>query len=263
MKNALKLSALSCVVLAGCGGSGGNAALSKTFTYGSAQAPSSSENAAASSAQSNLSGSADFASSPDATKGLAIALFADSLSASMMGDASVPGRPRDSDVQRFAQRAATSACGTVSGKTVTFTNCTQTESGFSMTLNGSVTATTDSVTWSLTGNFTGTEQNVTFNLTTHMAGTFTVAGNKINGHATSDFGGNVSSQGQNVSFGLATAALVDLSYQSSPYCITSGSVEVKRVWTQKPQGASGASFADAAAKITWTGCNALTVAHSQ
>ena len=62
---------------------------------------------------------------------------------------------------------------------------------------------------------------------------------------------------------MATAALVDLTYQSAPsFCITNGSVEVKRVWTQKPQGASGPQFNDAAVKLSWTACNAVQVSHS-
>ena len=43
---------------------------------------------------------------------------------------------------------------------------------------------------------------------------------------------------------------------------TAGNLEVKRVWTQRPAGATGKEFADVAVKLNWTGCNAFTVAHS-
>ena len=87
---------------------------------------------------------------------------------------------------------------------------------------------------------------------------------KITGNATSDFGGTVSGQGQSIGFGVATAAVVDLTYQTTPSCcVTGGTVEVKRVWTQKPQGATGPQFADLGVKLTWSGCNAFQVAHSQ
>jgi hypothetical protein len=106
---------------------------------------------------------------------------------------------------------------------------------------------------------------VTFNISHHQAGSFALTATKITGNSTSEFGGSISGQGQNINFGLATAAIVDLSYQTSPsFCVTSGSVEVKRVWTQKPSGASGAAFADGAVKLSWapgTGCGTLTVAH--
>jgi hypothetical protein len=57
--------------------------------------------------------------------------------------------------------------------------------------------------------------------------------------------------------------VVDLTWQPSPFCVTSGSVEVKRVWTDKPQGATGPAFADVGVKLTWSGCNAFQVAHSR
>src|SRR5205823_13506914 len=105
---------------------------------------------------------------------------------------------------------------------------------------------------------------ITFNLSIHQSGNIAVTATTIKGNAVSDFGGTVSGQGQTVSFGLATAVIADLTYQSTPsYCVTGGTVEVKRVWTQKPQGASGAAFADLALKLSWTGCDQFTVAHSQ
>ncbi len=85
----------------------------------------------------------------------------------------------------------------------------------------------------------------------------------MKGNATSDFGGSVSASGQTVSFGFATAVVIDVTLQTTPtVCVTSGTIEVKRVWTAKPNGASGAGFADAGVKLTWSGCNAVTVAHS-
>src|SRR5258705_4755133 len=53
-------------LLAACGGSSGNAALSKSFTYGAASAPNSQESAAASTAQTNLSSTRSFSTQADA-----------------------------------------------------------------------------------------------------------------------------------------------------------------------------------------------------
>ena len=80
------------------------------------------------------------------------------------------------------------------------------------------------------------------------------------GQGLSEISGSVSGQGQSVSFGLDTAAMVNLTY--SPTCVTSGTLEVKRVWSQRPQGATGPDFADVAVKLTWTGCNTIQVQHS-
>ena len=149
--------AASIALLAACGGSSGNAALSKTFNYGAAQAPSSSESSAASSAQTNLSAAAGFSSSPSMEKGEAIFGFATALADGALG-------------------------GTAYGLA-------------------------------------------------HPSG-------------------------ETISNGLRRAA------QITSACVTGGSVEVKRVWTARPAGSTAADFKDVAAKITWTGCNALTVAHS-
>src|SRR5712691_385495 len=257
--------AASIALLAACGGSSGNAALSKTFTYGAAQSPSSSEQSAASTAQVDLSNTAGFNSSPDPTKGAAFFSFATDLGNLAFSGSGVPAFPRDADISHALTSAQfNSACTTVSGNTVTFSNCSQSESGYNFTFNGTISASAGTVTWGITASFSGTSQGYTFNLNMHFAGTMTVTATKITGNGVSEFSGTVSGNGQSVSFGLATAALVDLTYQSSPsFCITAGSVEVKRVWTQKPQGASGSTYADAAVKIVWTGCNVLTVAHSQ
>jgi hypothetical protein len=38
---------------------------------------------------------------------------------------------------------------------------------------------------------------------------------------------------------------------------------VKRVWTKRPNGASGGVFADAGVKLAWIGCGAVQIAHSR
>jgi hypothetical protein len=250
-------------LLAACGGSG-NAALSKSFTYGAATAPTSQESSAASTAQSNLSSTRSFSTQADATKGLAIVEFADSIAAAALGSAAIPGLRSGTDIsQPLREATSLDTCATVAANTVTFNNCTISESGFNLSFGGTVSVSANTVTWNINGSFSGAEQGVTFNITHHQSGTFTVTDTKVTGNSVSEFGGNISGQGQSVSFGLATAAVVDLTYQSSPsFCVTSGTVEVKRVWTAKPNGASGAAFADAGIKLSWTGCNALTVAHS-
>ena len=48
----------------------------------------------------------------------------------------------------------------------------------------------------------------------------------------------------------------------NPDCVTAGTVEVKRVWSERPYGATGPDFADVAVKLTWTGCNTVTKQHS-
>ncbi len=254
----------SLALLAACGGSSGNAALSKSFNYGAPQAPSQAEQSAATSAQSSLQGTASFSTAPDSTKGLAIISMADTLANASLGGASFGVRAPDShEVASAIRQASTTDCAVVAGTTITFNSCSLAVDGFTITLNGSITSTTSSVTWSISGTFAGSANGTTLNVSTHQAGSMAVTASKITGSATSDVGGSANAQGQTINFGLATAAVIDLTYQTTPsYCVTAGTVEVKRVWTQRPNGATGNAFADVGVKLAWSGCNAVQVSHS-
>lgn len=262
-KNLLPIAALA--LLAACGGGGGNAALSKTFNYGASQAPSTSEQSAANSAQASLSDATAFSATPDATKGSSVVVFADVLAAGVLGDTGIAAQaPSSPNALRSAIHGfVTQACTTVTADTVTFNNCSDSSTGFTITLNGHISSKAGTVSWDVNGTFSGTSNNVNININVHQDGTFTVTSTKLTGHAGTTLGGSVSAQGQSASFGVAQAAIVDLTYQSSPsYCVTSGTVEVKRVWTERPQGATSAQLPDAAVKLTWTGCGSLLVSHS-
>lgn len=273
MKISTKFSAaaISIALAAACGGSADNAALTKSFTYGAPQAPSSAESSAASTAQSDLSSTTSFSTQPDAVKGAAIVAFSDSLAAAALGSSGLPTgmqAPSGSDFTHALRSGLynLSTCGVVVGSGVTFTNCTITEGSFTVSFSGSISVSGSTVTWSITGGLSGTDSSTstTINISHHQSGSFAVTGTTLKGNAVSDFSGTVTSSGQSVSFGLATAAVSDLTYQSAPsFCVTNGTVEVKRVWTQTPSGASGAGFADAGVKLSWNGCNTVLVAHSQ
>ena len=250
--------------LAACGKSG-NAALEKQFNYGAPVAPTAAETSAANGAQTNLNNAKALSTQADATKGFALIEFADSLAGSALGDTGIGGlRATESITQPLRDAAAgLDTCATVTATSVTFNNCTVSESGFNVSISGNVTVNNKTVTWDIHGTFSGSDNGITFNINHSQSGSFSVTDTKITGQSISDFGGNISGQGQSIDFGLATAALVDLTYQTSPnFCVTSGNVEVKRVWSKRPNGASGAQFADAGVKINWTGCGAITVAHS-
>lgn len=248
--------------LAACGKSG-NAALEKQFNYGAPVAPTTSETSAANGAQTNLSNAKSFSSQADASKGFALVAFADSLAEASLGETSIPGLRASADItQPLRDAASLDTCATVTATSVTFNNCTVSESGFNLALSGNVSVSNKTVTWDIHANFSGSEQGISFNISHNQSGSFSVTDTRISGQAISDFGGNISGQGQSVDFGLATAAIVDLSYQTEPFCVNNGSIEVKRVWSKRPNGASGPPFTDAGLKLSWTGCNAFAVAHS-
>src|SRR5260370_1970929 len=87
------VSICSLAVLAACGGSSGNAALSRSFNYGASQAPSTSEQSAASSAQTSLSQTASFSSAPDGTKGQPIIGFSEVIGAALGSNGRIPLQP--------------------------------------------------------------------------------------------------------------------------------------------------------------------------
>lgn len=254
--------ALASLVLASCGGGGGNAALSKTFSYGAAQAPTSSEQVAASSAKSSVTASQSFGSSPDATKATTIVSLADDLAASALGAVAVAtGFPQNPQLSRALRTAATvPACTTSTATSVTFKDCTDTESGFSFTLNGSISVASNTLTWDITGGFAGVDQGITFNVNIHQSGSLTVTSTTVKGNGLSEISGSASGNGQSISFGVSTAALIDLTYNAT--CVTAGTIEVKRAWSPRPNGATAAQLPDVAVKLTWTGCDAVQVQHS-
>ena len=255
---------LGLVLLAACGGSGGNAAVSKTFSYGAPQAPTSTESTAATSAQSSLSAAANFNTTASVSNAGAVIDFASTVVDGALGSSGFGVEPRSAN-PRGMLRAAVSAtdfstCGTLSGNTVTFNNCTDSSTGFSFTLNGHVSAAAGAVSWDVTGNFSGAENGESFSVTIHEGGNFGVTTTAFTGNATVEVGGSASAQGQSISFGVDQAVVVGLNYQTSPsFCVTAGDIEAKRVWSNRPQGATGLN--DAAAKITWSGCNTIQVAH--
>jgi hypothetical protein len=234
MKNWMKLSAaMSIAVIAACGGSAGNAALSKAFTYGAPAAPTTQETAAATSAQTQLSGTASFSSAPGATNGAAIIAFADSLAASALGSAGVPMAvaPSGSGSARALTTADVySTCTTTTASSVTFNNCQIVASAYTVTISGVISVSANTVSWNISGGVSGTDAatGIGVNVKHSQSGILTVTSTKVTGDAVSSISGSVSAQGQTVNFGVDTALLVDLTYLGSPFCVTAGTVEVKR-----------------------------------
>jgi hypothetical protein len=265
MKSVLKAAAaIASLALASCGGGGGgNAAIGTVFNYGPPQAPSAAEQDAASSAEGSVTASSSFGTAPSASNGTTIIAIADDLAASALGSAAVPAAVAQDPRLRSALRTAATipACTTTTQTSVSFNQCTDTQSGFSFTMSGMVSVSGDKITWDVTGNFSGSDQGVSFNVNLHQSGSLTVgAQGTMTGNSLSEIGGTVSGNGQSVTFGVSTAALVDLTYTSN--CITSGTIEVKRVWSPRPDGLSQAQAPDVGVKLTWTGCATIEVQHS-
>ena len=90
--------------------------------------------------------------------------------------------------------------------------------------------------------------------TGNMAATATTISGQ--GRSTYHYTGNY----QNISYTYDYVAALDinLTYSTSPFCITGGTLEIRRVVTGT-SNAGATPVHDSALKFTWTGCNTYTV----
>jgi hypothetical protein len=263
-KQAVRAIEASCIALVVSCGGGGNAALSRSFDYATPAPPTTNEEAVVSSAEGGLSQAATFASEPTTSKGVTVADLADDLAAVALGI--VPIRSTVAPPGRGSplHSAFSDTCVTVTATSVSFANCLDVDHSLTFTLNGTISATPGQIDWNLSNRVAGTESDgVSIDVTGHPSGSLAVTPTTIKGTALSDLGGSVTGPGQS-GFAVASAELIDVAYQAQPaFCITSGTIEVKRVWTKRPNGASGGVFADAGVKLAWIGCGAVQIAHSR
>jgi hypothetical protein len=263
-KQAIRALEVSCIALVVSCGGGGNAALSRSFDYATPAAPTADEELAVSFSEEGLSQAATFASNPTTSKGVTVAELADTLAAIAFGIVPIRSAVAPPRRPRALHSAFSDTCVTVTATSVSFANCVDVEDTLTFTLNGTVSATPGQIDWNLSNKLAGRESDgVSIDVTSHPSGSLAVTATSIKGTALSDLGGSVTGPGQS-GFAVATAQLIDVTYQAQPaFCITSGTIEVKRVWTKRPNAASGGVFADAGVKLTWIGCAAVRIAHSR
>jgi hypothetical protein len=283
MMKRIAVAVASCLALAACGGdSGGNAAAGKTFNYG-ATAPTNGSQSSALDVQ--LSGALALKSAPDATSAQDLASVSD-ITTALLGSSGLvatasPAQQRLLAIgARAASRQLTSggavfenpACVVTTTTSVKMTGCTITVTDPSMTskvqVDGSLSfdPAKGTLTWELTvsdaTSFTAQGMSGTASVRAHESGTLTVTDTTIKGQllAEASASASASSAAGSASMGVSEAVTLDVTYQGSPACVTGGTLEAKRVWTERPSGATGPEFADAAAKVTWTACGVGTIA---
>lgn len=287
--------AVLCAAVAACGGSsgsGGNAAVSREFNYQTTSSPAGSS--AQSAVQSSLTSTLALQGSPSAQNAQGATMFMGTTSA-LLGSPteglSLAGTS-GSVQQRALTRARSAflsasdfedldfdeACVVSTSTSVTLNNCTvninETDDGTTITgtvtANGSVTLTNanQTLTWDVT-----VSANVDVSASGgsgsgggsyHAAGTLTVtaptdaADGTIEGNMTAELGFHASSGGQSLSIGVHESLALDLTYQSGE-CVTGGTLEAKRVWTDWSVPGESTRPSDKAALVTFTGCNTATV----
>jgi hypothetical protein len=271
------------LVLAACGGSaGGNAAIGKTFSYGAPAALGGSQ-ASALDAALQAAIAIGAASDPSAAEGLSdpslmtSALLGDSASLGFMVAPSTPERaalvmagiPGAQQLSSFSGGAGFSnpGCVTTTATSLHLDGCsltiTDTESETRITANGSAGLTGGTLGWDFTVEITMNGSGFSARARAHRAGDLTATASTLAGKVLTEVSGSASAGGRSESVAVSESVALDVTYTTAPACVTSGTLEAKRVWTHRPGGGSGAEYADRGALVTWTGCGIATIALSR
>ena len=269
-----KLALTGLVAALACGGSnGGNNNNGnnngtpglKTFSYGSPQAPTAAQQSTATSAQNQLNNAVKAGVNGQVVNAASLPSMTDSLAGSLPNLIAIPDDPAATaevvaSVLGHRSEALNQGCYTFTNSTITYNNCTISGSGFNETLNGSLTASSGSVTWNLTVTYSYSAQNVSANGTYNWTGQLSVTSSTIVGQGRSSFSGHAASGSTTYDYQYTAGFDSNLTYQTSPsYCITSGTLEIRRT-LNGTSNAGAVPVHDAGAKYTWNGCGAVTVA---
>jgi hypothetical protein len=269
-----------CASLVACGGDdkSGNAAIGKSFTYDAGTPFSANDSSAASAAQRQVAEALSVRSSTSADGAFGVADVASTTAAIFGTSASVPSGQQAASltlVRRAlsadpaSSTAFDSSCIGGTGDTnVTFKDCKFTWSEDSGTLDGtingsfSVSPDRQTLTWELAVHTTLTTNRSSVSTSFHYSGTLTVTDATIKGQMLAELSASGNVSGTPASFAVSEALLLDLTYSGTcPEGDLAGTLEAKRVWTQRP-GGSESQLPDQGVKITWTDCGTGTIAHS-
>jgi hypothetical protein len=261
-------------LLAACGGSnssnnnGGSGSL-KTFNYGSPQAPSATQQNTATKAQTQMNAAVSASVNGQVASAASLPTLTDSLAASL--PAAVVSMPEDAALaadqhqqllaSRHSSALVSEGCTSISNTTITYNNCTYSGSGISETFNGTETVSGSTITWNLTATWNYSSSGFSENGTYNWTGQLTITASGIKGDGRSTASGHYSGSGTTYDFQYTTGFDVDLSYGTNPFCITSGTLEVRRTLNSS-SNAGVTPVHDAGAKYTWTGCGVVMVATS-
>jgi hypothetical protein len=271
-----KLFLIGCAALVGaCGGGGNNNNNNggnngtpglKTFSYGSPAAPTQQQQNTANKAQTQLNSAANAALngqvSGAATLPTLTDTLANSLPASLMA---VPGDPElisEGPVSFLARRsgALNENCYQFSQSTITYNNCTISGTGFTETINGTLSVASSTSTWNLTVTWNYSGSGVTETGTYNWTGQLAFTGTTIIGQGRSSFTGHYTGSGYTVDYAYTSGFDSNLTYQrTSTFCLAGGTLEVRRT-LNSTTNAQAAPVHDAGARYTWSGCGSVTVA---
>lgn len=267
------------LALAACGSNGGNAAVGKTFTYGS---PAPLPAADATTLNGALQGALALhaASDPSVseqlsdTSGVTSALFGGSTGTGFLVAPANPMRAALMADGGSASTALTSfdgysfdnpGCATTSGGTMTMSRCSVTftdqTTTTTITADGTATLVPGSLTWDFTVGMTMTDSAFSMTAQAHRSGTLRATSSTVVGEALTEVSASASVGGRSESVAVSESLSLDLAFAAG--CINSGTLEAKRVWSRRPGDTSGGDYSDRGALVKWTGCGVATIALSR
>ncbi len=163
-------------------------------------------------------------------------------------------------------------CVTLTATSVNYDHCTladaETDGTMTLTVTGSLTRGLTSVDWAVTVSmamtFYDTGGNISIRVSSALTGHVAVSEVSadlwnVAGFARSENAASASGQGQSVSFAFTHNADIDLDYQPSLPCVVGGTIELKRVWSERPSGATAADLPNVGVNFQWMGCGVVQV----
>lgn len=275
----MKKSALVALLaaLAACGGDDKKAdPASRTFQYGAPAAPSLNEAAAAEVGEGSTSDGAALqanATMDPASAGSSIMSLPDRMAAEAWSSSSLAlqasglertlatlGGPAAVTMAGFDDPA----CVALAPGLVTYTACTVTLDTLVIRLDGRITGTGPTLAWDLDTRMTSSGPEYSMTVTVDATGALTFGAGDVTGRARSDTHATYSAPGAPaIRLGYTTLADLDLDFAREPFCVTGGTLELRRVWTERAPGMpTGGEYADQGLLFTWQGCGTVLVARS-
>ncbi len=267
------------LALAACGSSStGNAAVGKSFTYGTPTAVSATQSTTL---NSQLTGALALYAASDPslseqvsdTSGVTSALFGSSTGTGFLVAPTSTARALVADGGTTARQLTSfdgasfddPRCATTSGGNLTMTGCSVTiidqSSKTTITADGTATLAPGSLTWDFTVGMTMTGSGFSANAHAHRSGTLKATSTTVIGDVLTELSASASGGGASESLTVSESVSLDLAFAAG--CVNAGSLEAKRVWSQRPSDTSGGDYSDRGALVKWTGCGTATIALSR
>ncbi|HUM13843.1 MAG TPA: hypothetical protein VLT82_23040 [Myxococcaceae bacterium] len=152
-----------------------------------------------------------------------------------------------------------SSCVTHSGSSYSYSNCSYSGDGFSWTLNGSISASTSSISWDIKATFTASSQGVSGSGEFHWTGQLAWTATTVTGNGLSQLALKADGNGEHVEIAATSGWNADLQVDSTNHCISGGSLVVARAVEGSASNGQHVS-SKAGWKFTWSGCNNVQVA---